>query len=229
MYSGAFAPGPNTRYSTVVGIVRDVKYGGLVPPPGANPVGTHYEPVSQVPVSSIYLVARTDGDPQLAVAGLRKAVSSIDPGLPLWEPLTMGERRDRSLITRRTPMLLALAFAGVALLLASVGVYGALAYQVTQRTREIGVRMALGAGLPVVFRLVLGDGLRMVGTGVAIGLAGAFVTSRALQSQLFGVRALDPFVLSIVAALLGLVALVACIVPAMRAARIDPVRALNEL
>jgi putative ABC transport system permease protein len=174
-------------------------------------------------------VARTDGAPRAAVAGIRKAVSSIDPELPLWDTLTMGERLDRSLVTRRTPMWLALAFAGVALFLAAVGVYGALAYEVAQRTREIGVRMAFGGGLRPIFRLVLRDGLRMVAAGVAIGLAGAFAMSRALESQLFGVRALDPVVISLMAVRLGVVALAASVVPAMRAARIDPVRALADL
>jgi predicted permease len=228
MYIGAVAPGPNTRYLTVVGVVKDVKYLGLVPAPGLNPAGTYYLP-AQAPGASMFFVVRTMADPHAAVSAIRKAVASVDSELPIWEPLTMGERLDRSLVTRRTPMLLALAFAGVALLLATVGVYGVLAYQVTQRTREIGVRMAMGGGLPAIFRLVLWDGLRMVVVGVAIGLAGGVAMSRALQNQLFGVSALDPAVVTLVAALLGLVALAACIVPAMRAARVDPVKALTDL
>jgi ABC-type antimicrobial peptide transport system permease subunit len=141
----------------------------------------------------------------------------------------MQERMDQSLGNRRTPMLLAVAFACVALLLAAVGVYGVLAYQVTQRTREIGIRVALGGAVRSIFKLVFHDGIAMVGLGVLIGLGGAFAMSRSLQSQLYGVGSMDPLVISLVAALLGVVALVACVVPALRATRVDPVKALMEL
>jgi ABC-type antimicrobial peptide transport system permease subunit len=141
----------------------------------------------------------------------------------------MDERIAASLDSRRTPMYIALAFAAVALFLAAIGIYGVLAYQVSQRTREIAIRMALGSEASTVFRLVVRDGMVMVGAGVAVGLAGALAVGRALQSQLYEIRPMDPGVLSLVAVLLALVALIACLVPAARAARVSPVQALTEL
>ena len=114
-------------------------------------------------------------------------------------------------------------------LLATVGVYGVLAYQVSQRTREIGIRMALGGAVASIFKLVFRDGIAMVGLGVLIGLGGAFAMSRSLQSELYGVGSMDPLVISLVALLLGGVAIVACVVPAIRATRVDPVKALMDL
>jgi ABC-type antimicrobial peptide transport system permease subunit len=140
----------------------------------------------------------------------------------------MGERVSQSLLSRRTPMLLAVLFAAVALFLASVGIYGVLAYQVSQRRREIGIRLALGSDGARIFRLVVREGLMLLAIGVAAGLGGSFAIRRAMETQLFGVRALDPLVLASVAALLGLVAFAACAVPARRAARIDPLIALAD-
>jgi putative ABC transport system permease protein len=125
-------------------------------------------------------------------------------------------------------MVLAATFAGVALFLAAIGIYGVLAYQVSQRRREIGIRMALGSDARGIFRLVLSEGIALLGVGLTLGLAGAFLVRRAMESQLYGVSAMDPLVLSLVAGLLALVALTACTVPARRAARIDPVVALGE-
>jgi predicted permease len=222
------SPGPNTRFITVVGVVPEVRNTGIAPNDTIEPVGACYFPASQQPGRNWYLTARTAQDPSSVVPAIRKAVSAIDPELPVFDVLTLQERLDRSLETRRTPMLLALAFAGVALFLAAVGVYGVLAYQVTQRTREIGIRMALGGEVTSIFKLVLRDGMTMVGIGVGIGLAGSVAMSRSLQSQLFGVGSLDPRVISAVAVLLALVALVACAVPAVRAARVNPVTALTD-
>jgi ABC-type antimicrobial peptide transport system permease subunit len=142
--------------------------------------------------------------------------------------MTLQERMDRSLVDRRTPMMLALMFAGVALLLAAVGIYGVLAYQVSQRTREIGIRMALGSNARGIFRLVLAEGLVLLGLGFLAGMAGAFAIRKTIQTQLYGVGAMDPMVLVSVGALLGIVALIACAVPARRAARIDPIAALGS-
>ena len=135
---------------------------------------------------------------------------------------------EESLVIRRSPMVLASVFAGVALFLAAVGIYGVLAYLVTQRRKELGIRIALGGGAREIFTLVLGEGLRLVGAGFILGIAGTMALTRAIRSQLYGVGSFDPVVLLAVMIMLGLVALVACMVPAGRATRIDPVLALNR-
>jgi ABC-type antimicrobial peptide transport system permease subunit len=140
----------------------------------------------------------------------------------------MEQRIQESLVDRRTPMLLALIFAGVALFLAGIGLYGVLAYQVAQRRREIGIRMALGSSTGRIFSMVIREGLVLLAAGFAAGLAGAFAIRKTLESQLYGIGAMDPAVMSTVAGILGVVALAACLVPARRAARIDPTVALNE-
>jgi len=142
---------------------------------------------------------------------------------------TMIERRDQVMETRRMPLVLSVVFGAVALFLAAIGLYGVLAYQVTQRSREIGIRMALGGRAAAIVRLVLGEGLVMVATGGLLGLAGILAMGRILESQLFGVRPSDPLIITGIVCVVGLVALAACLVPARRAAAINPVRALNEL
>ena len=158
----------------------------------------------------------------------RRAIAAIDAELPLYGVRTMAERVERSLVDRRTPMILAVGFAVVALFLAAIGIYGVLAYQVSQRRREIGIRMALGAGAPSIFGMVLGEGALIVGIGAGLGLLGAFLLRRTLQSLLYGVGAMDGVVLGSVGLLLALVACVACVIPARRAARTNPAVALTE-
>jgi putative ABC transport system permease protein len=174
------------------------------------------------------LVARTAGDPERVTQAIRREVTAIDAELPFYGVRSMGERVSLSLLSRRTPMLLAVMFAAVALFLASVGIYGVLAYQVSQRRREIGIRLALGSDGPRIFRLVVREGLMLLAIGVLIGFGGAVAIRRAMESQLFGVQPLEPLVLASVAGLLGLVAFTACAVPARRAARIDPLIALSD-
>jgi putative ABC transport system permease protein len=135
---------------------------------------------------------------------------------------------DKALVGRRVPMLLAIAFAGVALFLSAIGVYGVLAYQVAQRRREIGIRMALGSTTREVFSLVLRDGLKIAATGLAAGLLGTYFVGRALESQLFEVASMDPTVIGMVVALLTVVALTATLIPARRASRVNPLTALSE-
>jgi putative ABC transport system permease protein len=164
----------------------------------------------------------------LLVPQIRAALASIDPELPLYSVETMKDRIDESLIDRRTPMVLAVLFGAVALFLAAIGLYGVLAYQVAQRRKEIGIRMALGSEPRLIFGLVLREGVTVVLAGLAIGAGGAFALRRTMQTQLYEIGALDPTVFVLVAAVLGGVAALASYLPARRAARIDPLIALSE-
>jgi predicted permease len=217
-------PGPKTEYCTVVGVVETVKLRGLVE--GDARFGAYYFPYAQAPEHGFALAVRSAADPLLLAAAIRRVVAAIDPELPLFNVKTMSQRTDEALVSRRVPMLLALGFAAVALFLSAVGVYGVLAYQVTQRTREIGIRMALGAAARAISGLVLAESVRMLALGLGIGLAGAFVASRAMRNLLYGVQPMDPVVLAAVAVVLAGVALVGAAVPARRARRIDPAVAL---
>jgi predicted permease len=219
-------PGPTSRFYTIVGVVGNIRTRGLTE---KEPVGAYYFPVAQDAIRTITLVVRTAGDPESATQAIRREIAAIDPELPFYGVRTMGERVSQSLLSRRTPMLLAVMFASVALFLASVGIYGVLAYQVAQRRREIGIRLALGSDGPRIFRLVVREGLMLLAIGVLVGFMGAVAIRRAMETQLFGVQPLEPGVLVSVAVLLGFVAFTACAVPARRAARIDPLIALTEI
>jgi ABC-type antimicrobial peptide transport system permease subunit len=140
----------------------------------------------------------------------------------------MSHRMRESLSDRRTPMIVAIVFAVVALFLAAIGLYGVLAYQVSQRTKEIGIRMALGSDSKRVFGLVVKEGMTLMATGFVAGMVGAFAIRRTMAAQLYAVGPMDPLVLSIVAVALAVVAFLACMLPARRAARIDPLVALND-
>jgi putative ABC transport system permease protein len=190
--------------------------------------GAYYRPFPQRPVRGMGLAIRTAGDPKGIVESARRAINEVDAELPLYNVRTMAERTSEVLVDRRTPTLLATGFAVVALFLAAIGIYGVLAYQVSQRRREIGIRMALGAGGTRIFQLVLGEGALIVGAGAVLGLLGAFLLRTALESVLYGVSAMDASVIAEVAALLIVVAVIACVIPARRAARTDPTIALTE-
>ena len=213
---------------TVVGVIRDMRLSGMIDAPSVTRAGAYYFPIRQQPSNSINLAIRTAPDPESVVASVRREVAAIDPELPFYGVRTLQDRVDAALVDRRTPTLLAAGFAAVALFLAAIGIYGVLAYQVAQRRREIGIRMALGAGAPRIFGLVIGEGALIVGIGSALGLAGAFFLRRAIESQLYQVGAMDPRVLGIVAVVLMAAALIACVLPARRASKTDPVIALTE-
>ena len=218
-------PGPKTRYYTVVGVVGDVRTTGLTE---KAPVGTYYFPFAQNVGRGMTLVTRTAGDPASIVSAIRQQVTAMDPELPFFAVKPMQQRVDESLVSRRTPMLLASLFGGIALFLAAVGIYGVLAFQVAQRRKEIGIRMALGSDGRRIFGLIVSEGLWLLGVGIGVGLVGAFAIRRAMETQLFGIQPMDPIVLVTVAGLLGLVAFGACAVPARRASRIDPLIALTD-
>ncbi|HUE84509.1 MAG TPA: ABC transporter permease [Vicinamibacterales bacterium] len=219
-------PPPREQWMTVIGVVEHVRLDGLVDGPGFRTVGAYYLPYDQNPSRNIALAVRTSQDPTSITGALRAELASVDPELPLYGVRTMQERVDRSLVDRRTPMVLALTFAAVALFLAAIGIYGVLAYQVSQRSREIGIRMALGAAAISIFGMVLREGAAIVLIGTALGLIGAFMLRQTLQSQLYEIGAMDPTVIAIVGGILLAVALAATLLPARRAAKTDPVHAL---
>ena len=220
-------PGQETEENlyTVIGVVGSIKLHDLTASP-AEHVGGYYVPYRNQPYSSIALVARGEGRVEALTAGIRQRVQRLDPELPVFGIETMSGRIGESLAGRRTPMLLLLGFAGIALLLAVLGIYGVLAYLVAQQSREMGIRMALGSSAKQIFLLVVSRGAVVTGIGLALGAVIAAAGGRLMQSLLFGVQPLEPAVLASVAVLLGLVALAACALPAWQATRVDPADAL---
>jgi ABC-type antimicrobial peptide transport system permease subunit len=192
-----------------------------------NPVGQVYFSFRQYVPRSVHLVMKSERDDPSLIAAVRRTVQQIDAEMPLYDVKTMPERLADSLRTQRAAMALCLIFAGLALLLAAIGIYGVLAYSVSQRTREFGIRAALGAGGREVIRLVVGQGLRMAGIGLAVGAAGAFALTRMMSAFLYGVRSTDPGVFLAVTLVLGAVASIASLIPSLRAAHIPPAVALR--
>jgi predicted lysophospholipase L1 biosynthesis ABC-type transport system permease subunit len=185
------------------------------------------EKIMSLAASAVAVVLRTQGDPGAIMTPVRHAVRELDAREVIYAVQTMDSVLDSSFAARRLTMILLAGFASLALLLACVGIYGVISYVVGQRTHEIGVRIALGAQRGDVLRLILGQGARMALAGVAAGVAGALALTSLMASQLFGVSAHDPLTFIAVAALLTLVALLACYLPARRALRIDPGVALR--
>jgi predicted permease len=215
----------HTVFLTVVGVARTLRYENL-DDSGAT-VGAYYFPNAQRPASRFTFALKTVGDQDSALRALRAEIFRLDPDLAVFDVHSMSERIDLSLSSRRTSMLLANAFGGVALFLATLGIYGVLAYLVAQRTREIGIRVALGSTRGGILRLVLGEGFELVVIGLFFGIAGAASLQRVVATEIYGVRPLDPLVLASVLVLLAIVTLAACIVPARRAMRVEPIIALR--
>lgn len=220
-------PGADVIWLRVVGVVGNVKMKGLVEGEQAR-AGAYYMPFDQDPSRNIGLAVRSQGDLAATTAAVQRALSDIDPELRATDVFSMSERVERSLTPRRAPMLLSTAFGLLALLLASVGLYGVLAYQVSQRTREIGIRLALGSEPTGIVRLVLSEGVLLVALGLVGGFAGAIALRSAIASQLYGVGPLDPLVMTAAVLVLSAVALLACLGPARRAARVSPLVALSQ-
>jgi predicted permease len=223
---GLIRPDEKAQWFTVVGVVGSTKLRALVDP-DERP-GAYYFPYTQTPRSGLTFALRTGVDATSLVSSMRRAVSELDSQLPLFDTRTMEERIAESLISRKSPMLLAIGFGGVAIFLAAVGIYGVLAYLVAQRTREIGIRLALGSSMERIFRMILKEGIVILAIGFSLGLAGTVAVGRYVESILYGVRPLDPIVIVSVTLTLGTVALIASILPAWRATRVDPVTALRQ-
>ena len=212
------------KSAEIVGIAGDVREAGLASAAGLE----FYVPCVVHPPQVGYLAVRTDGDPLRFAAAVRGQVLAMDRDQSVAEIKLMEEVLDATVVQRRLTMLLLAAFAGVALLLALIGIYGVIAYQVAQRTQEVGIRRALGARNGDILRLVLGQGLMLTSIGVVVGMMGAFALSRMVEGLLFQVKATDPATFAAIAALFLTVALVASFIPAQRAARIDPITALRQ-
>jgi putative ABC transport system permease protein len=208
---------------TVVGIMRDVRYDGL----DAEAKPETYIPHAQHPVDAVVVTLRARGEPRELVGPARAVLRRLDPALPMAAVATMEDLVAESVAARRFSLMLLAAFAGVALLLAATGIYGVLSYIVGQRTREIGVRMAVGAARVHILRLVVGEGLLLVGTGLVLGFGTSLAVMRVIRGLLYEVQPSDPPTLVFVGAVLLFVALAATYLPARRAAAVDPVVALR--
>jgi putative ABC transport system permease protein len=207
----------------IIGIVADVKFDGL---DNATPVQV-FEPLHQWSMSNYTVALRTAGDPVALGAAVRGVVQKLDPAQPVHTVKPMTRLITESLGSRTFSLVLLASFAAVALALAAIGLYGVIAYNVAQRTREFGIRLALGATARDVVQLVLREGIRLIVLGIAVGFFAALALGQFVQTLLFGVGPFDPATFAAIAVLLGLVALAACLVPAWRATRVDPVIALR--
>jgi macrolide transport system ATP-binding/permease protein len=215
--------GPGNQFSEVVGVVKDSKFGSL----GEEPQPFVYFPMASEYEGAAAFVARTTGEPQNLINAIRHEVGQLDANLPVYDAKTMSEHMRISLFPLRTGAWLAGSFALLALALAGLGIYGVMSYAVSQRTRELGIRMALGARGGDVLWLVIRQGMVLASIGLALGLAGALALTRLMKSVLVGVSATDVVTFIGVTVLLAVVVLIACYVPARRATRVDPMIALR--
>jgi putative ABC transport system permease protein len=218
----------------VIGVVGNIKDNGL---DYADPVSTLYWPLAQFywpkqfgsfRARPLQLAVRTATDPASATATIRAGIKQVAAGTPVYDVRTMTDRVAESLSPQRFNMFLLAAFAGLALLLASVGIYSVLAYTVRQRVREIGIRMAMGAQAGDMLRLLISGGMRPALLGIAIGVAVAVGLSRVLATLVFGVRPMDVPTFLAGSLLLAFVSFLACLIPTYRATRVDPLQALRE-
>jgi putative ABC transport system permease protein len=207
----------------VIGIAKDGKYWSL----GEDPQQFLYYPMVHDYESSAALVISSDAEPAGLINAIRREVQHMDPNLPVYDVKTMNDHMRLSLFPLRAGAWVAGSFALLALTLAGLGIYGVMAYSVSQRTREIGIRMALGATSSNVLSLVIKQGMRLALIGLGVGLAGSLAVTRLMSSVLYGVSATDAVTFALVSAVLAVVVLAACYIPARRAARVDPMIALR--
>ena len=216
-------PNPKAAWNEIIGVVGDVKHAGLASP--APPEA--YLNQLQNPGRGLTLAVRTSGDPKALTSGVRAAIQEIDPQIAVSNVRSMLSYVESSLAPRRLYMSLLAVFAGIALVLAALGIYGVLAHNVAQRIPEIGVRLALGASPAQVSMMVLRSGTLLIGAGLAAGLAGALGLTHLLQAMLYQVKPSDPIAIGSAVAVLAVVAVLACLTPALRAARVDPLISLR--
>ncbi len=214
----------NPRYLTVLGVVGRVKMEGLSTD---SKRVQGYFPFKQIPNDSMTVIMKASGDPNQLIAAARQQVKSIDPDQPIYAIRTMDEIRAESVAPERLNLTLLSIFAGIALVLAMVGIYGVMSYSVTQRTHEIGIRMAIGAQPGDVFRMVIRQGMLLAFIGVGLGLVGAYALTRLMATMLFDIQPTDPATFAAITILLSVVALVACYVPGRRATKVDPMISLR--
>jgi putative ABC transport system permease protein len=186
-----------------------------------------YFPYAQVPGSAMTVIVKGSSDPNQLISSMRGAVKAIDPDQPIYNPRTMQEIRAESVAGERLNLTLLSLFAGIALVLAIVGIYGVMSYSVTQRTHEIGIRMAIGARPRDVFAMILGHGMKLALIGVAIGLLMAFLLTRLMETMLFGVAPTDGLTFASISILLISVAMLACYLPGRRATKVEPTVSLR--
>jgi predicted lysophospholipase L1 biosynthesis ABC-type transport system permease subunit len=229
---------PNTVFLTVVGVVHELKLGRLTEGERDNLIGACFFPMARMlpaqpytrgqnPTFGVTFAIRAGGDPLLQATPFRRVASAVDPQIAVFDLKTMSERKAASLTLQRTPMLISLAFGAVALLLSAIGLYGVLAYLVSERRREIGIRVALGSSRARIIDLVLREALWLLVAGLGLGLVATSMLYKTINTILFGVTATNPIVLIAAAGALTLVALSACLIPVRRATRVDPLVALS--
>jgi len=207
----------------IIGVVADIRNRAL----NSEPKPAYYMPQSQVPFTQLIVVVKSSNDPHSLISSVNREVRSMDQELPVFSIKTMEEYISASVAAPRFNTTLLSIFAAVALVLTIIGLYGVMSYSVAQRTNEIGIRMALGAQTRDVLALIVKQGVMLVLIGLGLGMVGALALTRLLATLLFGVTAKDPMTFISIAALLSLVALLACFIPAWRATRVDPLEALR--
>jgi putative ABC transport system permease protein len=209
---------------TVVGVVGRVKMEGLAQ--DSNRVQGYF-PFFQLPFSGMTVIIKSSGDPNSLIGTAREQVKNVDPEQPIYNVRTMHDIRAESIASERLNLTLFSIFAGIALVLAVVGIYGVMSYSVTQRTHEIGIRMAIGAQPRDVFRMILGQGMILAFIGIGVGLVAAYLLTRLMATMLFNITPTDPATFAVIAVVLATVALLACYLPGRRATKVEPVVSLR--